>query len=118
MLGHESFEAANYRANNPEKNPNPICNLLVGLLSGFASAVLGQEVLVRETRCMVQGNDICVFEGKSITVDKADLKAWQAQLTLEPLDEEILRLRAELERSRKGLIRHDSAIRKFRQAYL
>lgn len=118
VLGHESFEAANYRANNPEKNANTICNLLVGLLSGFASAVLGQEVLVRETQCMVQGNDICVFEGKSIIVDEADLKAWQQQLTLEPLDEEISRLKAELERSREDLFRRDSEIRKLRKKVL
>jgi DNA-binding NtrC family response regulator/predicted hydrocarbon binding protein len=118
VLGHESFESANYRANNPDKNPHTICNLLVGLLSGFASAVLGQEVLVRETECMVQGNDICVFEGKSISVDESDLKAWREQLTLEPLNEEINRLRAELQRSRDDLIRRDSEIKRLRQKAL
>ncbi|RJP38733.1 MAG: AAA family ATPase [Desulfobacteraceae bacterium] len=118
VLGHESFEAANYSANNPDKNPNTICNLLVGLLSGFASAVLGQEVLVRETQCMVQGNDICVFEGKSVSFDEADLKAWQKQLTLEPLDEEITRLKAELERSREDLIRRDTEIKRLRKKVL
>ncbi len=115
VLGHESFEAANYRENNPEINPNTICNLLVGLLSGFASAVLGQEVLVRETQCMVQGNDICIFEGKSISLDEAALKVWKEHLTLEPLGEEINRLKAELERSRKDLIRRDTEIKRLRK---
>jgi len=118
MLGHESFEASNYSANNPEKNPNTICNLLAGLLSGFASAVLGREVLVRETDCMVQGKDICIFEGKSIAVDEADFKTWQKQLTLEPLDEEITRLKAELQRFREDLIRRDSEIKKLRKEAL
>ncbi len=115
ILGHESFEAANYSANNPDRNPNPICNLLVGFLSGFASAVLGGDVLVRETGCMVQGKDICTFEGKSIAVDEADFITWQKQLTLEPLDEEITRLKAELESSREDLSRRDSEIRKLRK---
>jgi len=118
VLGHESFESTNYRANNPDKNPNTICNLLVGLLSGFASAVLVHDVLVRETECMVQGKDICFFEGKSISVDEADLTTWRNQLTLEPLDEEISRLKAELQCSREDLARRDTEIKQLRKKVL
>jgi len=84
-LWHDSFEAQNFRAQMPDPSPTPICNLLTGLLSGYASCVFGREVFVREITCEARGDGVCAFEGRSLDEDDQELKSFREYLTLETL---------------------------------
>jgi DNA-binding NtrC family response regulator len=114
-IWHDSFEALNFRAQMPDPSPQPICNLLAGLLSGYASGVFGREILVRETSCMARGNPVCAFEGRSLGEHDQELKSFRDYLTLETLDDDIARLKAELKQSREELARREAEIERLKK---
>ena len=115
-IWHDSFEAVNFRAQMPEPSPQPICNLLTGLLSGYASGVFGREIFVRETTCEAHGDKVCTFEGRSLDEDDQDLQTFRDYLTLPTLDGDIARLKTELAQSQKELARRESEIERLKQA--
>jgi len=53
---------------DPQSTPRetPVCRIVAGFLSGYASTVLGEEVIVRETACQAQGHPACTFEGRTM----------------------------------------------------
>lgn len=114
-IWHDSFEALNFRAQMPEPSPQPICNLLTGLLSGYASGVFGREVFVRETTCEARGNPVCAFEGRSLDENDPELKTFRDYLTLPTLDEDIARLKAELMKSREVLAQREAEIERLKK---
>jgi DNA-binding NtrC family response regulator/predicted hydrocarbon binding protein len=114
-IWHDSFEALNFRAQMPDPSPQPICNLLTGLLSGYASGVFGREIFVRETACEAHGNSVCAFEGRSLDEDDQDLKTFREYLTLPTLDGDIARLKAELVQSREELARREAEIERLKK---
>ncbi|VVS92669.1 sigma 54-interacting transcriptional regulator [Desulfoluna spongiiphila] len=70
-LWTESFETAVYLKANSRKNKGyakrPVCLSLCAILSGYASAVFGEKIVVRETACQAMGTTNCHFEGKPAT---------------------------------------------------
>jgi two-component system, NtrC family, response regulator HydG len=62
MIGRwrDSFESVNWLTQFKPLE-TPVCYILASLSSGFASAVLGSEVLVKETSCRAQGHEYCQF---------------------------------------------------------
>lgn len=70
LTGHwaESFESAVFlkAARRAHRGPaqRPVCLSLCGILSGYASAVFGEKILVRETACQAMGAAHCRFEGR------------------------------------------------------
>ncbi|MEW6259814.1 MAG: XylR N-terminal domain-containing protein, partial [Thermodesulfobacteriota bacterium] len=52
----DSFEATIWKAMHPIAS-FPVCAILSGMATGFASAVLGKIVWVKETSCMAQGGE-------------------------------------------------------------
>ena len=47
-------------------SPIPVCLAMCGILSGYASAVFGEEIEVRESNCQAMGAPSCCFEGRPI----------------------------------------------------
>lgn len=75
----------------------PVCHILSGFASGYASAILGSEVLVRETSCRAQGNAVCHFEGRPIGEWNLDREKRRRHLTGMGMEEEVARLRVQLQ---------------------
>jgi predicted hydrocarbon binding protein len=44
------------------KSPRPVCDILSGYATGYASAFFGGDLLAKETTCVACGDDICRFE--------------------------------------------------------
>jgi two-component system response regulator HydG len=64
----ESFETTIYlKATDRKGNGHaeePVCIALCGILSGYASAVFGEDISVKETACQAMGDTSCHFEGR------------------------------------------------------
>ncbi len=82
----------------------PICCILEGIASGYASAVLGTEVLVREISCEAQGNSRCVFEGRTIAQWGLSPEAFREELRVADIREELDKLKAELETANRHIV--------------
>ncbi|MCG8472551.1 MAG: sigma 54-interacting transcriptional regulator [Desulfobacterales bacterium] len=48
--------------NRPARRP--VCLSLAAMLSGYASAVFGEPIAVKETTCQAMGAPFCIFEGR------------------------------------------------------
>ena len=62
----DAFEAIGWREKIEEKSKEPLCHIMCGVLSGFYSAAIGREILVRENHCHAQGYSECAFEARTI----------------------------------------------------
>jgi signal transduction histidine kinase len=60
-----AYEAVSSKARRGP-TPEPVCDRLVGWLTGFGSAFLGDDVLFVETSCAArdEGHTVCRFEGR------------------------------------------------------
>ncbi|MBF0239382.1 MAG: sigma 54-interacting transcriptional regulator [SAR324 cluster bacterium] len=114
-IWHDSFEALNFSTLYADSITHPICCLLTGLLSGYASGVFGKTILVKETSCIAQGHPSCTFEGYSLTEQDEELSTFLKSMTLDPLDEDIARLKAELQKSREALMKRDAEIERLKK---
>jgi two-component system, NtrC family, response regulator HydG len=90
---------------------HPVCCITSGTLSGYASAVIGAEVLVRETACQAEGKDCCLFEGRTLPEWGLDPDEVRRILSVEGIDEELSHLKQELEQQRKDLARQNTEIK-------
>ena len=104
-----SFEATLWLSQYPP-NHRPVCCIVSGMLSGFASAVMKTEVLVRETACQAQGEKCCRFEGRTLPEWGLDPEELQRTLSVDRIDEELSRLKQQLEQARKDLLRQNTEI--------
>jgi two-component system response regulator HydG len=79
---------------------SPVCNILTGMTSGYASAVWGSEVLVREITCAAQGHDSCAFEARPVEDWGMAPQAMRDYLSLDTVEEEVQRLESALKKAR------------------
>ena len=84
----ESFEAVIAKA-EAGLRPEPVCWILTGLASGFASAVFGEEILVRELSCQAEDDNPCVFEGRPVEDWGLDLMEVKQYFAVTFLEEEL-----------------------------
>ena len=105
----DSFESVNWLTHFKTQDA-PVCHILAGLSSGFASAVLGSEVLVRETSCRAQGHEYCQFEARTVSEWGIRPEDLQQRFDLTPLDEKLNQLNAELRQAREDLHRQNAEI--------
>lgn len=106
----DSSEAYPWRT-QAQKSSYPVCAILTGMISGYASTVCGREVLVREVSCEAQGHDHCTFTWRA--GEEAD--GGHHALVLDNLSEEITRLQETLKQSRDELERQHAEIVTLRQ---
>ncbi len=90
---------------------HPVCCIVSGMLSGYASAVMGAEVLVRETSCQAEGRNCCSFEGRTLPEWGLDPEEVRRILSVNGIDEELSRLKQELEQAREDLARQNTEIK-------
>jgi DNA-binding NtrC family response regulator len=88
-----------------------VCRISSGMLSGFASAVMGVEVLVRETSCQAEGKACCTFEGRTLPEWGLDPEEVRRILSIDHIDEELSRLKQELGQAREDLARQNTEIK-------
>lgn len=80
-IWHHSYEAEQHlRFNGP--SDDVVCWSLAGYGSGFASLVLGYEVLCMETSCLGSGGSECIYEARPI--DDWGIRAKQYLAYLKP----------------------------------
>ena len=63
-----------WTSRNGQLSVEPVCTVLCAMFSGYASAVLGEEVICRETACQAMGHAFCTFEVRTAAEwgDQAD----------------------------------------------
>ncbi len=83
--------------------PHSGCSLLAGAASGYASACLGREVLVRELACAAQGAPECIFEGRAVEEWGLAPEELRQQFSLPQVGDEVGRLRQALEQASREL---------------
>lgn len=106
----ESVEAFLWRANHPEDSAWPVCFFMQGLASGFASAVMGKEVLVRETCCAAQGHPCCTLEGRTPSEWGIDTERFREIFQLDQLEKELQGLRSALAQAARELAQRERQI--------
>jgi two-component system response regulator HydG len=111
----ESVEALLWRTDHPEDNDWPVCFFMQGLASGFASAVMGTEVLIRETACRAQGHAVCTLEGRTVEAWGLDPGEVRQIFQLDLLENEIHGLRSALDQVTRDLARRNRQIRKLQK---
>jgi two-component system response regulator HydG len=94
-----------------EPGGHPVCCVVSGMLSGYASAVMGVEVLVRETSCQAEGKACCTFEGRTLPEWGLDPEEVRRILAVDHIDEELSRLKQELSQAREDLARQNTEIK-------
>src|SRR5688572_4590614 len=90
----------------------PVCWSLVGYISGYASACLGQEVYFREQSCSGQGGSRCKVRGMDADRWGAHLADLRFDFQGADLSKEIERLRTAAKRQVSELARRERALEK------
>lgn len=111
-----SFESWIWRQES-EPVADPVCWSMTGIISGFASGVMGAEVLVRETTCAVAGGDTCEFEGRTVAEWGLNLEDVRRYFAIDDVNEELARLRAAIQLARDDMARQNAEIRLLRQQH-
>lgn len=106
---NEPIEANAWLAERGEQE-NPVCFILSGLASGYASAVLGSEVLVKEVTCMAQGEKQCTFEGRSASEWGLTVEEVREYFDLKPFEDELETLKERLNESKKSLNKRETEL--------
>lgn len=101
-IWRESFQAM-LRSLLLPASAGPLCSILTGAASGYASACLGREVLVRETACASQGAPVCLFEGQPVEDWGLTPEQLRRHYSLPEVNDEMGRLRLALNATRQQL---------------
>ncbi len=110
----QGFESLIWQENHPPSR-QPVCFILSGVLSGYASAVLGSEVLVREISCQAQGERVCRFEGRSAELWEEGLRRMLKARRPEPLHQELKGLKERMRKAQQELERHRRELERLRR---
>ena len=100
----------------PETSPIPVCAVISGMMSGYASAVYGSDILFREKTCEGRGEENCAFEARLLSDWGTDIEAPQNMVVLGNLEEEVIRLRAALLNVQQDMARQTCEIRDLKQS--
>ncbi|MBN0987163.1 sigma 54-interacting transcriptional regulator [Amphritea pacifica] len=84
---HDSYEAEMF-ISQLGLTDGPACWALVGHTSSFASELLGQEIIFKETHCRGCGDQHCLFEGKPAT-EWEDHQTYRNYFKTAPIIEEL-----------------------------
>jgi DNA-binding NtrC family response regulator len=94
------------------------CSLLAGAASGYASACLGREVLVRELACSADGAPECLFEGRAVEEWGLAPEELRQQFSLPQVGDEVGRLRLALEQASRELATQRGELESLRRSPL
>jgi len=94
---------------------DPVCGILTGIISGYATAIFGADYLVREISCEVQGLDHCSFVGRPVEDWGLNGEEVRKAQGLENLDDQMERLKTELSKAREDIGRRDLELKVLRK---
>ena len=106
---NNSFQAVSWLANFG-KSEGPVCNILASIASGYLSTIMGTDILAKETKCMASGDNVCMFEARTLDGWGIDANSLRKRLELDHLDEHIKSLNDTLESYKKNLKRQNREI--------
>ena len=109
IVWRRSYEAEQH-LHHHGRATEPVCWTLVGYVSGFASACLGNPVYFRETACAGQGGESCSLIGREAGAWGSDLPALRLDFQGADLKAHVERLRASVERQARELERRRRAL--------
>ncbi len=104
-----SFEAHVWETNFGV-SPHPVCSVMLGMMTGYASTVLGSEVFVKELTCQAQGNECCSFEGRSVAEWGMAPADSQLYFSVSSLDKELSNLKSALKKARKDIVHQNAEL--------
>jgi two-component system response regulator HydG len=93
----------------------PVCQVLTGLVSGYASRVFEMEILVRETECQAMGASECRFEGRPVEEWGMDLMEVKQYFAVTFLDEELDHTQELIRQAQEDLARQREELRILRR---
>jgi DNA-binding NtrC family response regulator len=106
---HQSYEAEQH-LHHYGRSSSPVCWSLVGYVSGFASACIGQEVYFKERACVGCGDAVCAITGRDASTWQEDIEALRFDFQGADLGAEVERLRAAVHRKQQALSRREREI--------
>ena len=106
---HRSYEAEQHIFHYGA-GVEPVCWSLVGYMSGYASACLGQDVYFREEECLGQGAARCSLIGRHAAGWRDELEQFRFDYQGADLRGELERLRVAARRQRQELARREEAL--------
>jgi DNA-binding NtrC family response regulator len=101
-----SYEAEQH-VHHYGRSDDPVCWSLVGYVSGYASACLGQEVYFQETQCVGQGASQCVVIGRDAQSWGETIEQLRQDFQGGDLGREVEGVRAAVKRHLKELARRE-----------
>ncbi|MBI9090568.1 MAG: sigma 54-interacting transcriptional regulator [Desulfobacterium sp.] len=110
----ESFEPDIFRSISTGSD-TPVCAILAGLVSGYASAVIGADVLVKEISCKAQGFDHCTFEGRTLGEWGLDLADVRKEFKITDIKTEMESLKSNLEQASRFIADQEDEINALKQ---
>jgi DNA-binding NtrC family response regulator len=106
---HRSYEAEQH-LHHFGRSTSPVCWSLVGYVSGFASACIGQEVYFKERACVGCGDAACAIVGRDASSWQEDIEAFRFDFQGADLGAEVERLRAAVHRKQQALARREREV--------
>ncbi len=112
-----SFETDIWKTNFGPST-EPICSIMPGMMAGYASAVLGSAVFVKELTCQAEGHACCSFEGRSVAEWGMTAGEVERYFSVSTLDKELSNLKSALKKARQDLVYQNAELRRLKsQAY-
>ena len=109
VMWHDSYVAEQH-VHHYGTSDTPVCWSLVGYVSGYASACLGQEIYFREHECLAQGSSQCTVVGKDAASWGGDLDTLRADFQGGSLGREVERLRDVVHRRLQEVDRRERVV--------
>jgi DNA-binding NtrC family response regulator len=106
---HHSYEAEQH-LHHFGRSGTPVCWSLIGYVSGFASACIGQEVYFKERKCVGCGDAVCAIVGRDASTWQEDIEALRFDFQGADLGAEVERLRAAVHRKQQSLARREREV--------
>jgi DNA-binding NtrC family response regulator len=92
------------------RSETPVCWSLLGYISGYASACVGQEVYFQERTCTGCGQPRCALVGKDADSWGDELSGFRFDFQAADLGAEVERLRTAVHRQHQALARRERAV--------
>jgi DNA-binding NtrC family response regulator len=111
VIWHDSYVAEQH-LHHYGTTTAAVCWSLVGYVTGYASACLGQEIYFRESECLAQGAAHCRVVGKDAESWGDELEALRADFHGDTLGPEVERLRESVHQRLHDLDRRERLVAK------
>jgi len=111
VLWHDSYVAEQH-LHHYGVSSVPVCWSLVGYVTGYTSACLGQEIYFRERECAAQGVTQCSVVGKDAESWGEEVEAFRADFHGASLGHEVERLRTAVHKRLHDVARRERLVEK------